>query len=88
MSTPGAHAATVTLALDRLFSPPAKLDQLAAMVRAAQAQAGQGNVVILTGQAPVWLYLSVAHALHGLARRLIYRSPAAGDVLIFDHDPL
>jgi CRISPR-associated protein Csx3 len=43
--------------------------------------------VILTGAAPVWLYLKIAHALHGKARRLIYRSPVTGDVVIFDHDP-
>ena len=78
----------VTVALNQLFSAPAKLAQLPAMVQAAKQQAGSGNIVILTGQSPVWLYLSVAHALHGSARRLIYRSPAAGDVVIFDHDPL
>jgi hypothetical protein len=25
--------------------------------------------------------------LHGKARRLLYRSPVTGDVLIFDHSP-
>ncbi|WP_456339577.1 CRISPR-associated protein Csx3 [Fervidibacter sacchari] len=40
---------------------------------------------MLTGQAPVWLYLAVAHALHGKARRLLYTSPTTGEVLIFDH---
>ena len=44
-------------------------------------------MVLLTGQAPIWLYLKIAHALHGKARRLIYRSPVTGDVVIFDHDP-
>ncbi|MEW6419020.1 MAG: hypothetical protein AB1480_13010 [Nitrospirota bacterium] len=29
----------------------------------------------------------VAHALHGKARKLIYRSPVTGDVVIFDHSP-
>jgi CRISPR-associated protein (Cas_csx3) len=49
--------------------------------------AGEGNEVILTGPAPVWLYLKIAHALHGKARKLIYHSPVTGDVVIFDHDP-
>lgn len=49
--------------------------------------AGEGSEVILTGKAPVWLYLAVAHALHGKARKLIYRSPVTGDVVIFDHSP-
>ena len=31
--------------------------------------------------------LRIAHALHGKAKRLIYRSPVTGDVVIFDHDP-
>jgi hypothetical protein len=43
--------------------------------------------VVLTGQAPVWLYLKVAHALHGKARKLIYASPVTGEIVIFDHDP-
>jgi hypothetical protein len=52
-----------------------------------QHLAGEGNTVVLTGQAPVWLYLKSAHALHGKARKLIYRSPVTGDVVIFDHSP-
>jgi hypothetical protein len=43
--------------------------------------------VVLTGAGPVWLYLKIAHVLHGKAKRLIYRSPVTGDVIIFDHDP-
>jgi hypothetical protein len=35
----------------------------------------------------VWLYLTIAHALHGKAKRPIYRSPVTGVVVIFDHDP-
>lgn len=50
-------------------------------------QAGDGNDVVLTGQAPVWLYLAIAHALHGKAKKLTYRSPVTGDVVIFDHNP-
>ena len=29
----------------------------------------------------------VAHALHGKAKKPVYRSPVTGDVVIFDHDP-
>ncbi|MCX7965501.1 MAG: CRISPR-associated protein Csx3 [Syntrophorhabdaceae bacterium] len=47
----------------------------------------EGNDVVLTGQGPIWLYLKIAHALHGKAFRLIYRSPVTGDVMIFDHSP-
>ena len=43
--------------------------------------------VVLTGAGPVWLYLKIAHALHGKAKKLVYRSPVTGDVVIFDHDP-
>jgi hypothetical protein len=35
----------------------------------------------------VWLYLKVAHVLHGKARRLIHSSSVTGEVVIFDHDP-
>ena len=77
----------VTIDLNELYGEVAKLDELSSYVNAAQAAAGEGRVIVLTGQAPVWLYLKVAHALHGKAKRLIYRSSVTGDVVIFDHDP-
>lgn len=70
-----------------LYGETAKLSELDAYLSRVVSLAGEGNEVILTGPAPVWLYLAVAHALHGKARRLIYRSPVTGDVVIFDHDP-
>lgn len=75
------------LDLKPLYGETAKLDDLPVYMEKAKELAGEGNEVILTGQAPVWLYLKVAHALHGKARKLIYRSPVTGDVVIFDHDP-
>ncbi len=74
--------------LSKLYTDAAKLSELSGYVKKAQELAGEGKVVVLTGQGPIWLYLKVAHALHGKARRLIYRSPVTGDVTIFDHDPL
>jgi hypothetical protein len=73
--------------LSTFFTETAKLGDLPSYVERARAAAGEGNDVILTGQAPVWLYLKVAHALHGRARKLTYSSPVTGDVVIFDHDP-
>ena len=46
-----------------------------------------GVDVVLTGPAPVWLYLKLAHALHGRVRCLHYDSPVTGTVEIFNHDP-
>lgn len=51
------------------------------------ARAGSGNDITLTGAGPVWLYLRLAHALHGKARRLSYDSPVTGPVVIYDHNP-
>ena len=65
----------------------ARLSDIPAYINKAQDLAGEGNEVVLTGPAPVWLYLKIAHALHGKARRLIYRSPVTGDVIVFDHSP-
>jgi hypothetical protein len=65
----------------------AKLSQLNEYVQKTLSLAGEGNEVVITGAAPVWLYLKIAHALHGKARKLIYRSPVTGDVVIFDHSP-
>ena len=73
--------------LGLLFDEIAKLADLTKYIQTALDLAGEGNDVVLTGKAPVWLYLSVAHALHGKVKKLIYRSPVTGDVVIFDHNP-
>ena len=75
------------LEINLLYSNTAKLSELDSYVAKAKELAGEGNEVVLTGAAPVWLYLKVAHALHGKAKKLIYRSPVTGDVVIFDHNP-
>lgn len=77
----------ITMDLSAFFSGKAKLSELPNYIQKALEGAGEGNELILTGKAPVWLYLSVAHAFHGKVRKLIYRSPVTGDVVIFDHDP-
>jgi CRISPR-associated Csx3 family protein len=76
-----------TIDLSSLFTDTAKLSDLPIYIDKTVNLAGDGNEVILTGRAPVWLYLAVAHALHGKAKKLIYRSPVTGDVVIFDHNP-
>jgi len=73
--------------LDSFYTDTAKLSDLPTYLKKALDLAGDGAEVILTGRAPVWIYLAVAHALHGKARKLIYRSPVTGDVVIFDHNP-
>lgn len=75
------------LDLSSLFVEIAKISDLPPYIDKAIEIAGEGNEVVLTGKAPVWLYLAIAHALHGKAKKLIYRSPVTGDVVIFDHDP-
>lgn len=73
--------------LNNFYSETAKLSDLDSYIQKAQELAGEGNDIVLTGAAPVWLYLKIAHALHGKAKKLIYRSPVTGDVIIFDHNP-
>ncbi len=77
----------VLIDLKELYGETAKLSLLTEYLQRAVRLAGEGNEVVLTGAAPVWLYLKVAHALHGKARKLLYRSPVTGEVVIFDHDP-
>jgi len=77
----------ITIDISELYDETAKLSQLSDYVAKVKAQAGEGNVIKLTGAGPVWLYLKIAHALHGKALKLYYDSPASGEVLIFDHDP-
>lgn len=77
----------IEISLDAFFPDTAKLSDLTAYKKKVIDLAGDGNEIILTGKAPVWLYLAVAHDLHGKAKRLLYRSPVTGDVVIFDHNP-
>ncbi|MBW2570283.1 MAG: hypothetical protein JRE47_13200 [Deltaproteobacteria bacterium] len=77
----------ILIDLETFYTESAKLLALPTYIEKAIKQAGEGKKIILTGKAPVWLYLSVAHALHGKAKKLTYRSPVTGDVVIFDHNP-
>ncbi|MBE0426923.1 MAG: hypothetical protein IBX72_09790 [Nitrospirae bacterium] len=65
----------------------AKLDLIDEYLQKVKELSCEGKEVILTGAAPVWLYLKIAHALHGRTKKLIYNSPVTGDVVIFDHNP-
>jgi len=77
----------VTIDVKHLYGETAKLEKLPEYVSEALKLAGNGQDAVLTGQGPVWLYLAVAHALHGRARSLSYESPVTGRVTIFDHNP-
>lgn len=77
----------VVIDLESFYTDTAKLSELDSYIKKALEMAGEGNEVVLTGKAPVWLYLKIAHALHGVAKKLLYRSPVTGDILIFDHSP-
>ena len=76
------HLATLYAATQQ-----AKLADLQQYEAAALAAVRPGKDVTLTGNAPVWLYLRLAHALHGRVRKLFYDSPVTGPVEIFNHDP-
>jgi len=78
---------TTIIDLGTLFSVQAKLADLEEYIARIVQEAGEGHNIVLTGSAPIWLYLAATHALHGRARSLTYRSPVTGDVKIFDHDP-
>ena len=77
----------VVIDLSNFFTDHAKLSELDNYIQKAKSLAGDGNEVVLTGAAPVWLYLKIAHSLHGKARKLIYNSPVTGNVIIFNHSP-
>ncbi len=81
--------ATVVLDISELYreTETAKISELKNYIKKSLEIAGEGKEVVITGAGPVWLYLKIAHALHGKARKLIYRSPVTGDIVIFDHSP-
>jgi hypothetical protein len=65
----------------------AKLADLPAYEARVVELVAPGTDVTLTGPAPIWLYLRLAHKLHGIVRTLSYDSPVTGPVVIFNHDP-
>jgi GxxExxY protein len=79
----------VTIDIESLYagSETAKLADLPEYERKAMELAGSGNQVTLTGQGPIWLYLKIAHALHGKVRSLRYDSQVTGEMVVFDHNP-
>jgi len=77
----------ITIDMEKLYEGNAKLSFLEDYKEAALKAAGKGNEVVLTGRGPVWLYLAIAHTLHGSVRKLCYDSPVTGPVVIFDHNP-
>jgi len=77
----------ITIDLKEIYGDIAKLDEKTKYLDIVKTKAGEGNIITLTGQAPVWLYLLISHALHGKAKKLIYNSPVTGEMVIYDHDP-
>ena len=79
----------MTLDLSTLYAATgqAKLADLPAYEAHVKELVPAGADVTLTGPAPVWLYLRLAHALHGRARILTYESPVTGPVEVFNHNP-
>ena len=67
----------------------AKLKDTDKYISEVLKQAGEGNEIILTGAAPIWMYLKIAHALHGKTKRLLYTAPGQEikEFEIFNHDP-
>lgn len=82
-------ADTITIDVSTLYqsTDTAKLSELPAYEEKVRALAGSGNDVTLTGPGPVWLYLRIAHLLHGKVRSLRYDSPVTGELVIYDHNP-
>jgi len=76
----------IVIDLKSLYTTTAKIKELPDYIEIVLKEAGEGNIITLTGQAPIWLYLKISHALHGKAKKLYYSSPATGDILIFDHN--
>ena len=79
----------ITINMAELYAEDgtALLDHIPDYERKALAMLPTSRTVdaTLTGPAPIWLYLRIAHALHGLVRILSYTSPVTGAVIIFNH---
>ena len=65
----------------------AKLADLPTYEAEVKSTVPRGADVTITGAGPIWLYLRLAHTLHGIARVLSYDSPVTGPIIVFDHNP-
>ncbi len=74
---------------NKISGANAKLADMDTYIMEVLSVAGTGNVITLTGAAPIWMYLKIAHALHGKAKTLLYDAPGQGisNFEIFNHDP-
>jgi len=77
----------VVVDLSTFYTSRAKFSKISLYRQKAIDLAGNGKEVVLTGAAPVWLYLNIANELHGKVKSLIYRSPVTGDAVIGDYAP-
>ena len=79
----------MTLDLSTIYAltGTAKLADLPAYEARVRELVPPGADVTVTGPGPVWLYLRLAHTLHGRARVLTYESLVTGPVEIFNHNP-
>ena len=77
----------IVIDLSTFYTLRAKFSEISSYRQEAIDLAGNDKEVILTGAAPVWLYLDIAHALHGKVKSLVYRSPVTGDAVIGDYAP-
>lgn len=74
---------TLTINLTSLFRGSAKIKYLESYTDQAITQAGTNNDIILTGAAPIWLYLKVAVALQPVVRSISYKSSLSETVIIY-----
>lgn len=79
------YSDSVTLNLTELYGEKAAVKDINRYTANALRRIGFCRSVVLTGGAPVWLYLAIARSLHGKVSRLVYSAPNSGDVVIFDH---
>jgi len=77
----------VIIDFSTFYTSRAKFSELSSYRQKAIDLADNDKEVILTGAAPVWLYLDIANALHGRVKSLIYRNPVTGDVVVGDYAP-
>ena len=77
----------VVVDLSTFYTSRAKFSELSSYRQKAIDLADNDKEVVLTGVAPVWLYLDIANALHGRVKSLIYRNPVTGDAVIGDYAP-
>jgi len=75
----------IEIDLSKVYQGNAKIGELEKYLTEVLEIAGSGNDIVLNWAGTDMALPKGCHALHGKARKLIYKSPVTSEITIFNH---